>query len=331
MRKIIVVFMLIFATFASAVTGCKEEEKNLISVRFNEVVHSIFYAPQYVAIEKGFFKEEGLKLKLTTGWGADKSMTSLLSNNADIAFMGPEACIYVYNEGKEDYPVIFAQLTQRAGNFLIARNEDPDFKWNKVKGKTIIGGRKGGMPQMVLEFILKKHNINPYTDVKLITNIDFTATAGSFSSGSGDYTVEFEPTATILENEGQGKVVTSLGVDSGLIPYTTYMAKKSFIKNNPEIIEKFTRAIYKGQKWVVQHSPEEIAKVVKPQFPEINKKQLVQIITRYKNQETWRHDPNCPKDSFDLLQNILKEAQELKEFVSYENIVDTSFAKKVMK
>ncbi|MFP4698209.1 MAG: ABC transporter substrate-binding protein [Eubacteriales bacterium] len=330
MKKIIVVFLLIFATFASSLTGCKEN-KDLTKVKFNEVVHSIFYAPQYVALEKGFFEDEGLEIELTTGFGADKSMTALLSGNADIGFMGSEASIYVYNEGQDDYAVNFAQLTQRAGNFLLSRDEIPSFDWEDVKGKTIVGGRKGGMPQMVLEYILKQHNIVPYEDVEIITNIDFAATAGAFTGGTGDFSAEFEPTASQLENEGVGSVVASMGVDSGYVPYTAYMAKKSYIEENPEIIQKFTNAIYKGQVWIDEHTPEEIAKVIKPQFPDTDIELLTQIVTRYKEQDTWRIDPYFAEEGFDLLQNILEEAGELEKRVPYEDIVDNNFAREAIK
>lgn len=323
----IIVLMLVLGTIL--LSSCSSD-KNLTTVRLNEVVHSIFYAPQYVAIEKGFFKEEGLKIELTTGWGADKSMTALISGNADIAFMGPEASIYVKNEGKEDFVVNFAQLTQRAGNFLIGRGKE-DFDWDNVKGKTIIGGRPGGMPQMVLEYILKINGINPHEDVEILTNIDFTATAGSFISGTGDYTAEFEPSASKIENEGKGYVVASLGVESGLVPYTSYMAERSFIKANPELIQKFTNAIYKGQKWVEEHSPEEIAKVIKPQFNDTDIDLLTQIVKRYKSQGTWRKDPYFEKAGLDLLQNILDSAGELDARVKYEDLVTTEFAEEAIK
>jgi NitT/TauT family transport system substrate-binding protein len=299
-------------------------------VRLNEVVHSIFYAPQYVAIEKGFFEEEGLKIELTTGWGADKSMTALVSNNADIAFMGPEASIYVVNEGKEDYVINFAQLTQRAGNFLIGRT-DEEFKWENVKGKTIIGGRPGGMPEMVLEYILKSNNITPFEDVNILTNIDFTATAGSFMGGTADYTAEFEPAASKIENEQKGHVVASLGIDSGLVPYTSYMAEKSYIKANKDIIQKFTNAIYKSQLWVDEHTEEEIAEVIKPQFKDTDMELLVQIVKRYKDQDTWRKDPYFEKTGLNLLQNILDSAGELSERVEYDKIVTTEFAEEAIK
>lgn len=266
----------------------------------------------------------------STGWGADKSMTALISNNADIAFMGSESSIYVYNEGREDYVVNFAQLTQRAGNFLIGRTNE-EFNWENVRGKTIVGGRIGGMPQMVLEYILKKNNINPYEDVEIITNIDFTATAGSFIGGTGDYTTEFEPSASKIENEGKGHVVASLGVESGMVPYTSYMAEKSYIKANPEIIQKFTNAIYKAQIWVDEHTPEEIAKVIAPQFKDTEMDLLIKIVQRYKDQDTWRKDPYFEKAGLDLLQNILDSAGELTKEVEYENIITTEFAEEAIK
>jgi NitT/TauT family transport system substrate-binding protein len=328
-RKLISLVVLIVITLTATLSGC-DSDKTLTTVRLNEVVHSIFYAPQYVAIEKGFFEEEGLKIELTTGWGADKSMTALVSNNADIAFMGPEASIYVVNEGKEDYVINFAQLTQRAGNFLIGRT-DEEFKWENVKGKTIIGGRPGGMPEMVLEYILKSNNITPFEDVNILTNIDFTATAGSFMGGTADYTAEFEPAASKIENEQKGHVVASLGIDSGLVPYTSYMAEKSYIKANKDIIQKFTNAIYKSQLWVDEHTEEEIAEVIKPQFKDTDMELLVQIVKRYKDQDTWRKDPYFEKTGLNLLQNILDSAGELSERVEYDKIVTTEFAEEAIK
>ncbi len=328
-KKWISIIVLTLVIMTTLLNGCNSD-KNLTTVRLNEVVHSIFYAPQYVAIEKGFFKEEGLDIELTTGWGADKSMTALISNNADIAFMGPEASIYVKNEGKEDYVVNFAQLTQRAGNFLIGRTIE-EFDWNNIKGKTIIGGRPGGMPEMVLEYILKMNDIDPQTDVEILTNIDFTATAGSFIGGTGDYTAEFEPSASKIENEGKGYVVASLGVESGLVPYTSYMTERSYLKANPEIIQKFTNAIYKGQLWVDEHTPEEIAKVIKPQFDDTDMDLLVQIVQRYKSQGTWRKDPYFEKAGLDLLQNILDSAGELDARVEYDELVTTEFAEEAIK
>ncbi len=329
MKKISIIFLLVCLSFLF-LTAC-EENNDLQKVRLNEVTHSIFYAPQYVAIEKGFFKEEGLDIELTTGWGADKSMTTLISGNADIGFMGPEASIYVFNEGKEDYVVNFAQLTQRAGNFLVSREKIENFKWDDVVGKTLIGGRKGGVPQMTLEYILKKKNINPYKDVNIINNIDFANTGGAFIGGTGDFTVEFEPVATKIENEGKGYVVESLGLSSGKIPYTTYMAKKSYLLENKEVVQKFTNALYKAQQWVKNNNSEEIAKAIQPQFKDMQLEDMIKIIDRYKNQETWNESPVFSEEGLGLLQDVLDEAGELEKFVDYKDIVTTDFAKESMK
>lgn len=296
-------------------------------MRLNEVVHSIFYAPQYVALEKGFFEEEGLEIELSTGLGADKSMTALLSNNADIALMGPEASIYVYNEGQENYTINFAQLTRKAGNFLIAREPEPNFTWEQVKGQTIIGGRPGGMPQLVLEYVLKQEGIIPYHDVHIITNIQFAATAGSFTGGIGNYTVEFEPTASKLEKEGAGYVVASLGTASGDLPYTSYIATKSYIENNKETISKFTNAIYKAQIWVDTHTSVEIAKTIHPYFEETNLELLTKIVERYKSQDSWNTNPIFDEDGYELLLDILESGGELEKSVDFEILVNNDFAK----
>ena len=300
-------------------------------VTLNEVAHSIFYAPQYVAIEAGYFAEEGIDLTLVNGFGADKVMTAVLSGEADIGFMGAEASIYAYQEGANDPVVNFAQLTQRAGNFLVAREEMPDFTWEDLKGTEVLGGRKGGMPQMVFEYILKKNGIDPEKDLDIDQSIDFGSTAAAFSGGLGDFSVEFEPSATALEQEGDGYVVASLGVDSGYVPYTSYSAKSSFMEENPEIIQKFTNALQKGMEYVQTHTPEEIAAVIEPQFPETDLATITAIVKRYYDQDTWKGDLIFEEDSFTLLQDILEEAGELKERVPYENLVTTEFAENAVK
>lgn len=327
----------LFALFLSVIMACtcitacgskNQTKEKQTKVTLNEVTHSIFYAPQYVAMEKGYFQAEGIDLQVDTGFGADKSMTAVISGNADIGFMGPEATIYQYNEGNSDYAVNFAQLTQRAGNFLVSREKIEDFSWSDLKGKSLIGGRKGGMPQMILEYILKKNDTDPKKDVKLIQNIDFANTSGAFSGGSGDFTVEFEPNATLLEKQGAGYVVASLGVESGFVPYTSYCAKKSYIEKNPKIIQGFTNAIAKGQSYVIQHTPEEISKVIGNQFPDVSKNDLITMIKRYKAQDTYKETPEFSKDGFQLLQDILKDSGELKENVPFDTLVNNTFAKK---
>lgn len=329
--KKLTAMILVLSLVIFQLCGCGKSasEEELVSVTLNEVAHSIFYAPQYVAIENGYFKEEGLDIKLVNGAGADNVMTAVLSGEADIGFMGSEASIYVYNEGAGEKIVNFAQLTQRAGNFLVAREEDKEFTWDKLKGKTVLAGRKGGMPQMVFEYILKKNKIDPQKDLKMVQNIDFGLTAEAFASGQGDYSVEFEPFAASLEKEKKGVVVASLGVDSGMVPYTAYSAKESYIEKNGDIIQKFTNALKKGMDYVQKHTPEEIANVIKPQFAETDLDVLTTIVERYYEQYTWKDNLVFEKESFELLQDILESSGELTERVPYEELVNTEFAQKV--
>ena len=302
-------------------------EEKLTKVTLNEVAHSIFYAPQYVAIEEGYFKDEGLDLTLVAGFGADKTMTAVISGEADIGFMGAEASVYAYQEGATDAVVNFAQLTQRAGNFLVAREEMPDFKWEDLKDKKVLGGRKGGMPEMVFEYILRKNGLDPQKDLTIDQSIDFGSTAAAFTGDvSADFTVEFEPSATALEKEGAGYVVASLGVDSGYVPYTSYSAKTSYMEKNPEIIQKFTNALQKGMEYVQSHTPEEIAEVIAPQFAETDLDTVTAIVKRYYDQDTWKSNLIFEKESFELLEDILEDSGELSERVSYENLVTTKYA-----
>lgn len=311
----------------AALCGCGKETSGRTPVTLYEVAHSIFYAPQYVAIELGYFQEEGINLTLVNGAGADKVMTAMLAGDADIGFMGSEASIYTYVQGAEDYAVNFAQLTQRAGNFLVARQPDPDFTWQKLKGSRVLGGRAGGMPQMVFEYILKMNGIDPATDLTIIQNIDFGVTAEAFVGGTGDYTVEFEPHATGIEKDGSGYVIASLGVDSGYVPYTCFSALGSYMNEHPEVIESFTRGIQKGLDYVNSHSSEEIAKVIQPQFEETDFDTLKTIVERYHSQDTWKTDTIFTEEAFELLQNILEEAGVLEQRVDYDALVTTQFSK----
>jgi len=306
-------------------------EKKLVSVKLSEVTHSIFYAPQYVALNLGYFEEEGLAVELINGQGADKVMTAVLSGQADIGFSGPEAAIYVYNEGKSDHAIVFAQLTKRDGSFLVGREPQPDFKWTDVKGKYIIGGRKGGVPEMTLEYVLKKNGIIPGEDVEVDTSVQFALMAGAFTGGTGDYVALFEPVASTLEREGRGYIVASIGKESGEIPYTAYYAKKSYIEKNSDVIQKFTNAIYRGQIWVDTHTPEEVAEVLKDSFPDSDIELLTTVAKRYKDQDTWNKDPVMKKESLELLQEVMKEAGELEKEAPFEALVDNSFAQKAIK
>ena len=329
MRKKLLCFSLVLIFLAScAGCGARESGSELKKVTLNEVAHSIFYAPMYVAMEEGYFEQEGLDVELVTGFGADKTMTALLSGEADIGFMGSESTIYTYAGGASDYVVNFAQLTQRAGNFLVSREPIQDFSWDMVKGTEVLGGRAGGMPQMVFEYILKKNNIDPATDLSIDQSIDFGSTAAAFSGGQGQFTVEFEPHATALETKGDGYVVASLGEDSGYVPYTAFSARKSYMEENPEVIQAFTNALQMGMDYVNSHTPEEIAKIISPQFEETDMETLTTIVTRYYEQDTWKENLIFEEDAFTLLQNILEESGVLEERVPYEDLVNTEFAKK---
>lgn len=316
----------------SSLSGCGKEgtiaDGGGTKVVLNEVAHSVFYAPLYVAIEEGYFTEEGIDLTLVTGFGADKTMTAVLTDEADIGFMGSESTIYTYVGETQDYVVNFAQLTQRAGNFLVSREPIDNFSWDMLKGKTVLGGRAGGMPQMVFEYILQKNNIDAKNDISIDQSIDFGSTAAAFSGGQGDFTVEFEPHATALEQKGDGYVVASLGEDSGYVPYTSFSAKKSYLEENPETVQAFTNALQRGMDYVQSHTSAEIAKVIAPQFEETDLETLQTIVERYHKQDTWKENLIFDKEAFSLLQNILMDAKVLSKQVPYEELVNTEFATK---
>lgn len=258
-------------------------------------------------------------------------MTALLSDSADIALLGTEAGIYIINEGRENSVKAFAQLTQRAGNFLISRSDEENFDWESLKGKSVIGGRKGGMPELILEYVLKQKGFDLGKDVEIINNISFESTSGAFAADVGDYTVEFEPTATSLEQEGVGYVVASLGSECGYIPYTVYMASSEYMEANPDIIQKFTNAVYKGQLWTESHTSEEIAQVIQPYFPENDVETLSGIIERYKSQDTWRTTPVYSEEDFELFEDIMEEGGELSKRVAFDELIDNSFAENAVK
>lgn len=324
--------ILLILSMMLALFGCgKSTESKNTKVTLNEVAHSIFYAPMYVAIENGYFEEEGIDLELVTGFGADKTMTALLSGEADIGFMGPETTVYTYNEGANDKVINFAQLTQRAGNFVVAREDMPDFKWADLKGKTVLGGRAGGMPEMVFEHVLKSQGIDPVSDLTIDQNIDFGSTAAAFSGGTGDFSIEFEPGATNLEKEDAGYVVASVGVDSGYVPYTAFSAKDSYIQKNPKIIQSFTNALQKGMDYVNKHSSKEIAKIIAPQFKDSDQTTIATIVERYKSQDTWKTNLVFSEESYELLLNILEESDVLSQRPPYEDLITTFFAEEASK
>jgi NitT/TauT family transport system substrate-binding protein len=323
--------LLLIGMLAIGLTACGEKEEVVQKVRVAEVTRSIFYAPEYVAIEKGFFKEEGLDIELTTTWGGDKTMTTLLSGGADIALVGSETSIYVHAQGSDDPIINFAQLTQTDGTFLVSREKVENFEWDQLKGSTFLGQRKGGMPQMVGEFVLKQNGIDPQNDLNLIQNIDFANIASAFASGTGDYVQLFEPTASIFEQEGKGHIVASFGTESGHVPYTTFMAKDSYMNENKETVEKFTKALYKAQQWVKENSAADIAKVIEPYFEDTELSLIETVVDRYKSQGSFATDPILDEEEWNNLQNIMDEAGELPQSVDHETLVNTSIAEKAAK
>lgn len=294
-----------------------------------EVTRSIFYAPQYVAMSQGFFEEEGLEIDLTTGSGADSVMTAVLSNQVDIGFSGPEAAIYVYNQGSTDYPKVFAQLTKRDGSFLVSREENTNFKWEDVKGSVIIPGRVGGVPNMTLQYVLRKNGINIEKDVTLDTSISFDLMAGAFSAGNADYVSLFEPTASATEIAKAGHIVASIGAGTDEVTYTTYYATTSYIEQNKDVIQSFTNATNKGLQWVKTHSAEEIADAISGYFPDTDRDLLIKVVQNYINIDPWNTTPVVSESGFNLLQTIMEEAGQLDKRALFNEVVDNSFAEKV--
>lgn len=323
--KYIVLFTSIMLIVLS---GCKSNETS--NIKLAEVTRSIFYAPQYVAIEKGFFEEEGLDVELQTTWGGDKTMTSLLSGGSDIALVGSETSIYVYAQDSKDFAINFAQLTQTDGTFLVAKEADPDFEWDSLKDSTFLGQRKGGMPQMAGEYVLKKNNIDPHADLNLLQNIDFANIPGAFVSGDAEYVQLFEPTASVFEKEGKGHIVASFGEESGKLPYTVFMTKQSYIDKNEEEVRKFTTAVYRAQQWVQENSAEEIAAVIQPYFEDSTLEILTASIDRYKSQDSFATDPVLDEEEWNNLKDIMEEAGELPANVPYDELVNTKYAEEVI-
>lgn len=337
MKKIIIAAIVVVAIVVVVVLSITtsrinnyEEKTDVTLVRVNEVARSVFYSPQYVAIANGYFKENGIEIELTTGQGADKVMTAVISGQSDIGFAGPEASIYIYNQGKEDYAQVFAQLTKRDGSFLVSKTKSDEFCWDQLKGKTVIPGRKGGVPYMTFEYVLKQNGINPSCDLVLDDSIKFDLMAGAFAGGNAEYVTLFEPTASMTEAAGAGYIVASVGEASGEIPYTAYFANKSYINANEDLIQKFTDAIYKGQKWADCHSAKEIAELVSDFFPDTKLDMLESSIQRYKDIDAWNKDPVLTEDSFNKLQDVMQEAGELECRVDYSKVVNNKYAEKAI-
>ena len=335
MKKYIIAILIILVVVAGilgySVLKNRNNNTGMTTIKLNEVTRSVFYAPQYVAISNGYFEEEKLNIEITTGQGADKVMTAVLAGQSDIGFAGPEAAIYVYNEGKEDYMEVFAQMTKRDGSFLVSRNENKDFKWTDLKGSTIIPGRKGGVPYMTFEYVLKQNGLDTKKDLVLDDSIKFDLMAGAFAGENADYVTLFEPTASMTEAQGKGYIVASVGEASGEIPYTAYFAKKSYIESNPEIIQGFTNAVYKGQVWVEEHTAREIAEKIQSFFPDTDLDMLTNSIQRYKDIDAWNKTPVLEEEAFDRLQTVMQEAGELTKKAPYDVIVNNEFARETVK
>ncbi|MEG0388288.1 MAG: ABC transporter substrate-binding protein [Niameybacter sp.] len=316
--------------------GCNKQQGGLEKIKVAEVTHSVFYAPQYVAMEHGFFEEEGIEVELLGAQGADKTMAALLSGEVQVGLMGPEASIYVYNQGSKDYSVCFAQLTKRDGSFIVGREANENFAFNDLAGKEILGGRKGGVPEMTLEYGIKNSGLTIGEDtaggeVNVRTDIQFAVMAGAFTGGEGDYVTLFEPLATALEKENQGYIMASVGEETGEIPYTAYSALSSYMEKNQDVIERFTRAIYKGQQFVQTHEAEEIAKIISPHFTELSLEDLTTVVNRYQEIDAWCENPILKEESLSRLMDVMELAGELETRAPYEKIVTTQYAENVMK
>ena len=321
------VALLMATVLVMGCVGCRRGD-GLDTVRVCEVTHSIFYAPQYAAIALGFFEEEGIEIELSNGQGADAVMAAVLSGNMDVGFAGPEAAIYVYNEGKADYTQVFAQITRRDGSFLIAREPADEFAWTDLRGKTVLPGRKGGVPYMTLEYVLRQNGLDPATDLTLDNSVQFSMMTAAFTGGAGDYVTAFEPTASMLQQEGKGYIVASVGEASGDIPYTAYFAKKSFIEKNADLIQRFTNAVYKGQQWVATHTDAEVAEAVASFFPDTSLELLTASVASYRAIDAWNTDPVMTAESFHRLQTVMTEAGELTKTADFDKVVNNTFAEK---
>ncbi len=322
--------LLVLGLCLGVLTGCGAGGEALTTVKVSEVAHSVFYAPQYAAMSQGFFEEEGLAIELINGGGADKVMTSVLTGEVQVGLAGPEACIYVHLEGRADAPKIFAQLTNCDGAFLVGRNPD-DFSWEDLRGKTIIGGRKGGVPEMTLEYVMKQNGVIPQEDAVVDTSVQFNMMAGAFTGGNGDYVALFEPTATEVELAGQGYVLCSIGAESGEIPYTAYFASQSYLQEHGDVVQRFANAIAKGQAWVQSHTDREVAEAVAGQFPDTDVEVLEKVSARYREIGAWNTVPSMKPEALSRLMDVMEEAGELEARVEFDALVDNSFAEKAVK
>ena len=309
--------------------ACTQTEPDAVTLELHEVTRSVFYAPQYIAMSLGYFEEEGLHVEITTSGGSEKAMTALLAGDADLCLAGPETGVYVMNEGKEDHPVIVGQLTKRDGSFLIAREPSDRFSWDDLKGKTIIGGRAGGMPIMTLRWVMAQNGLIDGENCTIIDSIQFNLMAGAFESGEGDYVTLFEPTATEFQNAGKGFIVANIGLESGEVPYTCYFASQKMIETHPERIEAFLRAIYRAQQWIETASDEDAAKAMQPYFPDASLESLKAVVKSYRETDSWKKDPVMEEADYERLLSVIDFNGELSGRPDFSALVNNDFAKKV--
>ncbi|MBQ2717825.1 MAG: ABC transporter substrate-binding protein [Clostridia bacterium] len=325
MKKILTILLAFCMIFL--MVSCKSGDKT--KIRVNEVTHSIFYAPFYVAIEKGFFEEENIEIELTNGGGSDASMTALLSKSAEVVLLGPETGIYTQLGGANDQPVIFAQLTKRDGSFLVGRSAEPDFSWKNLKNKEIIAGRRGGMPAMALEYVCNQNDLFDGQNITLNYDVQFNLTAAAFEGGTGDYVTMFEPTASEYQRAGKGYIVASVGEYTGEVPYTCFMARQSYFDENQKIIESFTKAVYKAIKYIEETETGEVAKCLVEQFPSTSLQSIVDSINSYKGIDAWMKNMSMKEDAFNRLQTIMTNAGELDQKADFSKLVNNSISEKV--
>ncbi len=327
MKKII--SLLLCVMFIAAAPFCFAACSNNTSskIRLSEVTHSIFYAPLYIAINNGYFSDYGIEIELSNAGGADKVMTEIASKSADIGLMGPEATIYCHVNGQRNYPVIFGQLTQRDGSFLVGRNNEPDFKWSNLKNTHILAGRPGGVPAMTLQYVIEDKGGLSLNDLNFDTSVAFDLMVGAFEgSEEYDYCTMFEPTASEFVAAGKGYIVASVGEASGDVPYTAFSASKNYLSKNRQLVSDFLSAVVKGYRYLVENSPEKVAESLAPSFPGSNLGYMASSVKRYLEIDAWCHTPVMSKGAFERLQDIMQNSGNLSQRADFSIAVDNSIA-----
>lgn len=327
MKKYLIFLLIVVLTFGICLVGCKNEKDNV--VRLNEVTHSVFYAPLYVAINQGFFEDEGITIELTNGGGSDKSMTAVMSGQADIGLMGPETAVYVRLGGSKNYPVVFGQLTRKDGSFLIGRSADPDFSWQDLRGKEIIGGRQGGMPAMMLEYALYANGLTEGQDVTINYDVQFDLITAAFEGGTGDYCTMFEPNATEYQAAGKGHVITSVGAAMSDVPYTCFMATQSYLREKPDTVKAFMRAVMRGIDYVTEQDDATIAAALQPSFPSTSIETLKNAVRAYKAIDAYKTSPVMSEAEFNTLLDVLMFAGSIDRRVAFTDIIDNTIAQSI--